>query len=283
MVGAEQPWHDHGDELLRAIAHQIAVALEKTELIESLSRRASPGSCSRRCARTRGGRARPGAQAGADLEPPARRRRGAAVRLPRSLPGPTAVERALRQAVPGTICDADGRRVRALVPGADARALAGALGVVARGYGVALGGARRGPARRHPWGAGRGGRCRVVARASARGRRRPALRGDGRLSLSRRAAARRWPPGSAARGGRPPRGVRPRAWSPAAADARALPGERAEPDDLGARADRARQHASPAARPHRVPDRARSRGRGSARASARDQARAAQSRPAPGR
>ena len=33
------------------------------------------------------------------------------------------LERSLRQAVPGTICDADGRRVRAFVPGGDIGAL----------------------------------------------------------------------------------------------------------------------------------------------------------------
>jgi sugar diacid utilization regulator len=58
------------------------------------------------------------------------------------------LERTLRQAKPGTVCDADGRRVRALVPASSAAPLADLLAPVAREYGVVLGGstARRGAA-----------------------------------------------------------------------------------------------------------------------------------------
>jgi sugar diacid utilization regulator len=54
------------------------------------------------------------------------------------------LERALRQAVPGTVCDADGRRVRALVP--MTASLAEVLTPIAREYRVVLGGSapRRG-------------------------------------------------------------------------------------------------------------------------------------------
>ena len=37
VVGAHEPWHEHAEDLLRSVAHQIAVALKKAELIESLS------------------------------------------------------------------------------------------------------------------------------------------------------------------------------------------------------------------------------------------------------
>ena len=120
MVSAAQPWHDHGDELLRAIAHQIAVALEKTELIESLSEEGIARELFAALQEDRidvaHARAR---KLGADLERPHVVLEARPLSPPAFADGADArLERSLRQAVPGTICDADGRRVRALVPGA---------------------------------------------------------------------------------------------------------------------------------------------------------------------
>jgi len=150
MVSAAQPWHDHGDELLRAIAHQIAVALEKTELIESLSEEGIARELFAALQEDRidvaHARAR---KLGADLERPHVVLEARPLSLPAFADGADArLERSLRQAVPGTICDADGRRVRALVPGGDPGALVGLLGPVAREYGVAIGAStvRRGAA-----------------------------------------------------------------------------------------------------------------------------------------
>jgi GAF domain-containing protein len=155
VVGAEQPWHEHGDELLRAIAHQVAVALKKAELIESLSEESIArelfGALEEERWEVAHARAR---RLGADLERPHVVLEARALRAPAFADGADArLERALRQAKPGTICDADGRRVRALVPAAGAgsdpvRALAELLAPIAREYGVALGGStlRRGAA-----------------------------------------------------------------------------------------------------------------------------------------
>jgi sugar diacid utilization regulator len=155
VVGAEQPWHDHGDELLRAIAHQVAVALKKAELIESLSEESIArelfGALEEERWEVAHARAR---RLGADLERPHVVLEARALGAPAFADGADArLERALRQAKPGTICDADGRRVRALVPasgaGADpARSLAELLAPLAREFRVALGGStvRRGAA-----------------------------------------------------------------------------------------------------------------------------------------
>ena len=206
MVSAEQPWHDHGDELLRAIAHQIAVALEKTELIESLSEEGIARELFAALQEDRIDVAQARARKlGADLDRPHVVLEARPLRLPAFADGADArLERSLRQAVPGTICDADGRRVRAFVPGGDTEALVTLLSPIAREYGVAIGVSteRRG-GRRHAQRAGRGRRRRVRRRAAARGRRRPALRRHGRVPLPRRPAARRRAAGPAARGGRP--------------------------------------------------------------------------------
>jgi GAF domain-containing protein len=154
MVGAQRPWHEHGDELLRAIAHQVAVALKKAELIESLSEEGMArelfGALEEERWEVAHARAR---RLGADLD------RQAHVVLEARTLGAAAfaegadarLERALRQAKPGTLCDADGRRVRALVPaGAErteaARGLVDALTPISREYEVVIGGssARRG-------------------------------------------------------------------------------------------------------------------------------------------
>jgi GAF domain-containing protein len=146
MVGAEQPWSEHGDELLRAIAHQIAVALKKAELIESLSEESVAGelfgSLEDERVEVAHARAR---RLGLDLEG-----RAYVVLEARPLGAPAfadsadaRLERALRQAKPGTVCDADGRRVRALVPGA-AGSLQELLEPIAREYRVAIGGSTPG-------------------------------------------------------------------------------------------------------------------------------------------
>ncbi|MEA2178448.1 MAG: hypothetical protein QOG77_1745 [Solirubrobacteraceae bacterium] len=149
MAGAEHPWHEHGDELLRAVANQVAVALEKAELIESLSEESIArelfGALEEERYEVAHARAR---RLGADLET-----RAHVVLEARPVGAPAfadgadvRLERALRQVVPGTVCDADGRRVRALVP--TTATLAELLGPIAREYRVVLGGstARRGPA-----------------------------------------------------------------------------------------------------------------------------------------
>ena len=181
MVSAEQPWHDHGDELLRAIAHQIAVALEKAELIESLSEegiaRELFGALEEDRMEVAQARAR---RLGADLDRPHVVLEARPLRLPAFADGADArLERSLRQAEPGTICDADGRRVRALVP-SPAGAIAGAGHAAQPDRPRVQRGDRRqhrAPrGRRHAQRAGRGRRRRVRRRTAARGRRRPALR-----------------------------------------------------------------------------------------------------------
>jgi GAF domain-containing protein len=149
MVGAEQPWSEHGDELLRAIAHQIAVALKKAELIESLSEESVAGelfgSLEDERFEVAHARAR---RLGADLERPHVVLEVRPLGVPAFADSADArLERALRQAKPGTVCDADGRRVRALVPGAGT-SLQELLEPIAREYQVAIGGstARRGAA-----------------------------------------------------------------------------------------------------------------------------------------
>ena len=141
MVSAEQPWHDHGDELLRAIAHQIAVALEKTELIESLSEEGIARELFAALQEDRIDVAQARARKlGADLDRPHVVLEARPLRLPAFPEGADArLERSLRQAVPGTICDADGRRVRAFVPGGDIGALVTLLSPIAREYSVAIG------------------------------------------------------------------------------------------------------------------------------------------------
>jgi sugar diacid utilization regulator len=150
MAGAEDPWREHGDELLRAIAHQVAVALKKAELIESLSEESLArelfGALEEERFEVAHARAR---RLGADLERPHVVLEARPAGAPAFADGADArLERALRQAKPGTLCDADGRRVRALVPAASADALGELLEPIAREYGVVFGGstARQGAA-----------------------------------------------------------------------------------------------------------------------------------------
>lgn len=146
VVGARETWHEHGDELLRAVAHQIAVALKKAEVIESLSDESiarelfgaiedERWQAAQARARTLGCElerahllldARPASAATFEWD--------ADVRL----------ERALRQARPGTVCDSDGSRVRALVPivtagGEPPRRVVEVLAPIASEHGVVLG------------------------------------------------------------------------------------------------------------------------------------------------
>jgi GAF domain-containing protein len=117
-VAADQPWDDHADELLRALAGQIAGALKKTELIESLSEENLTGELYAALEDGAWELARAHARRlGCDLDRPyvlleARPASGDRFEPEQDL----RVERALRQLVPGTVCDADGRRVRAIVP-----------------------------------------------------------------------------------------------------------------------------------------------------------------------
>lgn len=118
LVGSDAPWESFGDELLRAVAHQIAVALKKAELIESLSEenvaREFFGAIEREDRELAWARGR---TLGFDLDRPhvaleARPATGLAF-----APGDEVrLERALRQVRPGTVCDAHDGGVRALVP-----------------------------------------------------------------------------------------------------------------------------------------------------------------------
>ena len=263
MVSAEQPWHDHGDELLRAIAHQIAVALEKTELIESLSEEGIARELFAALQEDRIDVAQARARKlGADLDRPHVVLEARPLRLPAFADGADArLERSLRQAVPGTICDADGRRVRALRPRRRhrrrwSRSSARSPASTAWRSASAPSAARR--AETHS-------ALGEAADAAFVGVR---LLEDGGVLPYADMGAYRYLVGPLRDGG--PRdplreavdrlaGLRPRAPRPAAADARALPRERPEPHDLGARAHGARQHAAPAAGPDRVAHRTRPR------------------------
>jgi GAF domain-containing protein len=155
VVGAEEAWHEHGDELLRAVAHQIAVALKKAEIIESLSEDNIARELFGALEQERWDIARARAHTlAADLERPHIVIEGRPLRSRIFEAGEeTRLERALRMAKPGTVCDTDGRRVRALIPAATtdddgARRAAEDLGHIAQEHGVILGGstARRGDA-----------------------------------------------------------------------------------------------------------------------------------------
>jgi sugar diacid utilization regulator len=155
VVGGHEAWHEHAEELLRAVAHQIAVALKKAEIIESLSEENSARELFVALEEERWEIAEARAHTlGLDLETPhviVDARPIGSTMLP---PGEEArLERALRQSRPGTVCDTDGRRVRALIPARSAgvepaRAVAAGLDAIGREHGVALGvsTARRGTA-----------------------------------------------------------------------------------------------------------------------------------------
>jgi GAF domain-containing protein len=155
VVGAHEAWQEHAEDLLRSVAHQIAVALKKAELIESLSEEHSARELFTALEDERWEVAEARARTlGCDLKAPHV--------LVDALPVGSAtfqlgeearLERVLRQAKPGTVCDTDGRRVRALIPVRSAgpepaRALSPALDAIGREHGVVLGvsTARRGAA-----------------------------------------------------------------------------------------------------------------------------------------
>lgn len=126
VVGADEPWSPHGEELLRAVAHQIAVALQKAEIIESLSEENLAHELFAALAGERWDVAEARAlRLGVALDSPhrvveARPAGGGTFEAGSEL----RLERALRQAFPGTVCDTDGSRVRAIVPvAASARGL----------------------------------------------------------------------------------------------------------------------------------------------------------------
>jgi GAF domain-containing protein len=155
VVGSAEPWQEHGDELLRATAHQVAVALKQAELIESLSEenvaRELFDALEHERWEVAAARAR---TLGCDLDLPHVVVEGRPL-TPGGFESEAEVrlERVLRQTRPGTVCDADGGRVRALVPAPSsdaegARQAAEGLSTVARENGVILGcsAAKRGAA-----------------------------------------------------------------------------------------------------------------------------------------
>jgi GAF domain-containing protein len=152
VVAADQPWHEHDDELLRAVAHQIAVALKKAELIEHLSAENAARDLFDALAQERWQLAEARARAlGSDLNRPHMVVYVRPIDTATFPGGAEAIERALGRTRPGAVCDTDERRVRALVPvaidGPDGAAQAGgALEAVAKEHGVAIGGSsgRRG-------------------------------------------------------------------------------------------------------------------------------------------
>jgi GAF domain-containing protein len=155
VVGAHEPWHEHAEDLLRAVAHQIAVALKKAEVIESLSEENTARELFGALEDERWDIAEARAHTlSCDLTMPHVMVEARPVGATMFQPGEEGrLERALRQAKPGTVCDADGRRLRALIPartaGAEAaRAVSTGLDAIGREHGVALGvsTARRGPA-----------------------------------------------------------------------------------------------------------------------------------------
>jgi GAF domain-containing protein len=146
VVGSRESWHEHGDELLRAVGHQIAVALKKAEIIESLSdeniARELFGALEQENWEVAQARAR---TLGCELDRAHllidARPASAAMFEPET---DVRLERALRQARPGTICDSDGSRVRALVPvttaaGEPPRPAVEVLTPIAREHDVMLG------------------------------------------------------------------------------------------------------------------------------------------------
>jgi GAF domain-containing protein len=146
VVGTHEAWHEHAEDLLRSVAHQIAVALKKAELIESLSEENAARALFGALEDARWEVAEARAHAlGCDLKAPHVLVDARPVGSAMFEPGDEAkLERALRQSKPGTVCDTDGRRVRALVPvrsaGTEpARALSAGLEALGREHGVVLG------------------------------------------------------------------------------------------------------------------------------------------------
>ena len=154
VVGAHEPWHEHAEDLLRAVAHQIAVALKKAEIIESLSEENTARELFGALEDARWDIAEARAHTlGCDLTMPhvmvEARPVGATMFQPDE---EGRLERALRQAKPGTVCDTNGRRLRAFIPARTAgveaaRAVSAGFDAIGREHGVVLGvsAARRGP------------------------------------------------------------------------------------------------------------------------------------------
>jgi len=148
LVATVRPWPDAGDELLRAAGHQIALALEKIELIERLTEEnlardlldaLAAGDEDLAAVRAR--------LAGIDLARPHAvvevRPRGAAG-APAWPERAEAVERAIRRALPGAVCDVGAAALRALAPASGdgagaARELAAALAPLAAAGDLAIG------------------------------------------------------------------------------------------------------------------------------------------------
>lgn len=120
VVAAQEPWQDHAKEVLRAAAHQVAVSLKRTELIERLMEenvaRDLLEAIEHGKVEIAAGRAR---AAGIDLDRPHM------VIHVSPLPDAPAsswadsgerVEAALRRSFPGAVCDLRPENLRALLP-----------------------------------------------------------------------------------------------------------------------------------------------------------------------
>ena len=273
-------------ELLQAVANQAALALRNAEHIERLTAEnlvralfeaLDDGALDIAEARARA--------AGCDLDRPhvfIHARPVATGEEPR--PWPEVAERVetrLRTLEAGALVDPGRDALRGLLP-LPARAQAGDVGALrelAASEGVAIGmsavrSRRRGRPREPAPGPGRR-RHRAGAHP---GRRRPGLRGAGRVPLPRAPGARRRAARPALRGGGAAARLRRAPRDAAARHARAVPRRPPRRDHHGAQALHPRQHAAPAPGPHPEADRARPRDRGPAVARARGQARAPSAR-----
>jgi sugar diacid utilization regulator len=137
------------------VAHQIAVALKKAEIIESLSEENTAREMFGALEDQRWDIAAARAHTlGCDLTMPHVMVEARPVGATMFQPDEEArLERTLRQARPGTVCDANGRRLRACIPARTAgveaaRTVAAGLDAIGREHGVVLGlsTSRRGPA-----------------------------------------------------------------------------------------------------------------------------------------
>ncbi|MEX1142932.1 MAG: GAF domain-containing protein [Thermoleophilaceae bacterium] len=120
LAAAREPWTDTGNDLVRAAAHQVALALEKIQLIERLTEENLAGDLfdALACGQLELAAARARA-VGIDLDRPhvlleARPRTQSEDELWSEL-GETA-EHAIRRALPGTVCDLGPTALRALTP-----------------------------------------------------------------------------------------------------------------------------------------------------------------------
>lgn len=147
VIAAREPWPDTAAEMMRALAHQVALALEKVELIarlteENLARDLFDALAAGEL-ETAAARARP---AGLDLDRPhvlfevRPRERGAEDWAERG----EAAERAVRRQLPGSVCDLGTGALRVLAPAngtdlAAARRAAAALAETAASNDLAIG------------------------------------------------------------------------------------------------------------------------------------------------